>query len=149
MKALFVDTSGWMACADGADPEHARSCAARDKALEAGQTLITTDFVVDETLTLIRVRLGLDAADTWWQQIDRSSRLRWERVDTERFEKARHFFFQYRDKDFSFTDCTSFAVMREARLTHALTTDRHFRQMGFQVVPGVRSRAGRPRLRST
>jgi predicted nucleic acid-binding protein len=143
VRALFVDTAGWLACADSADRDHVRSCAARDAALEAGQTLITTDFVVDETLTLIRLRLGLDSAEAWWQQIDQSSRLRWERVDSDRFEKGRHLFFQYHDKDFSFTDCTSFAIMREIRLTHALTTDRHFRQMGFQVVPAVRGRAPR------
>jgi predicted nucleic acid-binding protein len=144
MKALFVDTAGWMACADGADPAHGRSCVARDRALEAGQSLITTDFIVDETLTLIRFRLGLDAAEAWWQQIDGSSRLRWERIDSDRFERARHVFFQYRDKDFSLTDCTSFVIMRELRLTHAITTDRHFRQMGFQVLPGTRSKNRRP-----
>jgi len=143
MKALFVDTAGWVACADSADPAHRRCCAARDGALEAGQTLVTTDFVVDETLTLIRFRLGLDAAAAWWQQVDRSARLRWERVDSDRFEKARHLFFQYRDKDFSFTDCTSFVIMREFRLTHAITTDRHFRQAGFQVLPGPRGRVPR------
>lgn len=135
MKAIFVDTAGWVACADGADPAHTRAGAARDRALEAGQTLVTTDFVADETLTLIRFRLGLPAADAWWQQVDASVRVRWERIDSERFEKARALFFQYRDKDFSFTDCTSFVIMRELRLTHALTTDRHFRQAGFQVVP--------------
>ena len=143
MRALFVDTAGWLACADGSDPDHLRSCVARDAALEAGQTLLTTDFIVDETLTLVRFRLGLDAAEAWWQQIDRSSRLRWERVDSSRFEKARDLFFQYSDKDFSFTDCTSFAIMREMRLTRALTTDRHFRQMGFQVAPAPRGRASR------
>ena len=105
--------------------------------------LITTDFVVDETLTLIRLRLGLSAAEQWWHQVDRSPRLRWERVDSDRFEKARLLFFQYRDKDFSFTDCTSFVVMRELRLTHALTTDAHFRQIGFQLLPGTRSRTTR------
>ncbi|MBI4473621.1 MAG: type II toxin-antitoxin system VapC family toxin, partial [Acidobacteria bacterium] len=129
--------------ADSADPAHIRCCQARDTALEAGQTLVTTDFVVDETLTLIRFRLGLHAAERWWEQIDQSPRLRWERIDSPRFEKARHLFFQYRDKGFSFTDCTSFAVMREIRLTHAITTDRHFTQMGFQVLPGPRRQ--RPR----
>jgi len=44
-------------------------------------------------------------------------------------------FFRHRDKDCSFTDCTSFVVMREPRVRDALTTDRHFRQAGFQVVP--------------
>jgi len=142
MKALFVDTAGWMACADGADPAHARCRTARDSALEAGQSLVTTDFVIDEALTLIRFRLGLDAADAWWHQIDGSARIRWERIDSDRFERARLLFFQHRDKDFSFTDCTSFAIMRELRLTHALTTDRHFRQVGFQMLPGP-SRARR------
>ena len=135
MNAVFVDTAGWMALADAADPLHAESRAARDAVLEAGRMLVTTDFVADETLTLMRIRLGLDAAEAWWAQVDRSPRLRWERIDDDRFEKARALFFRYRDKDFSFTDCTSFAVVRELRLTHALTTDRHFRQMGLQVLP--------------
>lgn len=116
---------------------------ARDAALEAGQALVTTDFVVDETLTLIRFRLGLDAAKTWWEQVDPSPRLRWERIDSERFEKALQLFFQYRDKDYSFTDCASFVIMREIRLTHVLTTGRHFRQMGFQALPGPRASAPR------
>ena len=137
MKPLFVDTAGWVACADGADPAHARAGAARDGALEAGRMLVTTDFVVDETLTLIRFRLGLAAADAWWQQLDASARVRWERVETQRFEKARALFFQYRDKRFSFTDCTSFVIMRELRLRQALTTDRHFGQAGFEVLPAA------------
>ncbi len=140
MNAVFVDTGGWMACADRADPAHASCRAARDGALAAGLTLITTDFVIDETLTLIRFRLGLDAADAWWQQLDGSARLRWERVETERFERARHLFFQYRDKDLSFTDCTSIAIMRELKLTTVLTTDRHFHQVGFEVLPASRHR---------
>lgn len=136
MKGLFVDTAGWAACADGADPAHRRSCAARDRALETGLVLVTSDFVVDETLTLLRLRLGLPAAEAWWRQVDGSRRVRWERIGVERFERARGLFFRFRDKAFSFTDCTSFAVMQELRLTRALTTDRHFRQMGFTVVPG-------------
>lgn len=141
MKGLFVDTAGWIACADGADPAHRRACAARDRAIEEGQPMVTTDFVVDETLTLLRLRLGVAAAEAWWHLVDRSARLRWERISVERFERARGVFFRYRDKAFSFTDCTSFAVMQELKLTSALTTDRHFRQMGFHVVPGPASKS--------
>jgi uncharacterized protein len=136
MNGLFVDTSGWMACADRGDPLHSQACAARDAALEDGLILITTDFVVDETLTLLRVRLGASATERWWKQVDGSARVRWERVSVERFDRARSLFFKYRDKDFSFTDCTSFAVMQELRLARALATDRHFTQMGFRTVPG-------------
>ena len=113
--------------------------------LEAGHTLITTDFVVDETLTLIRFRLGLGAADAWWRQIDQSARVRWERIENDRFERARHVFFQYRDKNLSFTDCTSVAVMRELKLTQVITTDRHFHQMGFQMVPSSARTVRKPR----
>ncbi len=59
MKALFVDTAGWMACADAADPAHGRATTARDRWLERKGVLVTTDYVIDETLTLIRFRLGL------------------------------------------------------------------------------------------
>jgi predicted nucleic acid-binding protein len=143
MNGVFVDTGGWMACADRSDPAHLACTVARDTALEAGRLLITTDFVVDETLTLIRFRLGLTAANAWWQQIDGSARLRWERVENDRFERARNLFFQYRDKHLSFTDCTSFAIMRELRLTTVITTDAHFSQVGFDVLPVTRPR--RPR----
>ncbi len=51
MNAVFVDTGGWMACADRGDPAHASCRVARDGRLEVGHTLITTDFVIDETLT--------------------------------------------------------------------------------------------------
>lgn len=148
MNAVFVDTGGWMACADRADPAHSAFTAARDSTLEAGRLLITTDFVVDETLTLIRFRLGLAAANAWWQQIDGSSRLRWERVENDRFERARNLFFQYRDKALSFTDCTSVAVMRELRLTTVITTDDHLRQVGFDVLPATRPRRARKPRRS-
>ena len=135
MKGLFVDTAGWMACVDAADPAHGPACAARDTALEEGALLVTTDYVMDETLTLIRMRLGLPAAKAWWEQVEGSSRLRWEWVGVERAEKARKAFFRFRDKSYSFTDCTSFVVMQELRLKQALTTDHHFRQMGFQLSP--------------
>jgi uncharacterized protein len=148
MNAVFVDTGGWMACADRADPAHPACRDARDATLESGRTLVTTDFVVDETLTLIRFRLGLAAANAWWQQIEGSARLRWERIDNDRFERARNMFVQYRDKDLSFTDCTSMAVMRELRLTTVITTDGHFRQVGFDVLPATRRRRARMPRRS-
>lgn len=136
MKPLFVDTGGWMACADAADPDHARAREARDAALAAGRRLVTTDYVADETLTLLRVRIGIDAAETWWRQAEGSARLLWERIDEGRAERARAAFFRHRDKAWSFTDVTSLVVMQELRLRQVLTTDRHFVQMGFQAIPG-------------
>jgi predicted nucleic acid-binding protein len=135
MKRLFMDTAGWVACADAADPAHVQVIAARDGWMETGGVFVTTDYVADETLTLLRLRLGLDAAEAWWRQLDGSSRVSWEYISLARADKARELFFRYRDKDFSFTDCTSFVVMRELRLREALTTDHHFTQAGFVRKP--------------
>jgi hypothetical protein len=135
VKRLFVDTAGWMMLADGADPAHAAARAVRDDWLERSGLLVTTDFVMDETLTLIRARLGLAAAESFADRVDSSRRLAWEWIDATRFDRARDWFFRWRDQAFSFTDCTSFVVMRELRVSVALTTDRHFRAAGFQVLP--------------
>ena len=68
-------------------------------------------------------------------QIDGSSRLQVESIDEARRERARLLFFRYRDKDFSFIDCSSFVLMQELKIRPALTLDHHFRQMGFEVIP--------------
>lgn len=132
---LFVDTAGWVAAADAADRLNGSVCRARDGWLEDGGLLVTSDYVIDETLTALRFRLGLGAAERWWTQIEGSTRLRLEGVDSARCERARALFFRYRDKDLSFTDCTSFVVMKDLRIGKALTLDHHFGQLGFELLP--------------
>ena len=73
--------------ADAGDPAHAASRWERDTCLRDGGVLVSTDYVIDETLTVIRVRLGLRAAARWWAQIDASSRVRWEWIDPLRAER--------------------------------------------------------------
>lgn len=135
MKALFVDTAGWAMLVDEADPDHRAAREARDAWLRRGGVLVSTDYVMDETLTLLRMRLGLDVAERWWRLVDGSPRVLWEPIDSSRAEKARSWLFGWRDKEFSFTDCTSFVVMRDLKLKVALTSDRHFAQAGFEVAP--------------
>jgi predicted nucleic acid-binding protein len=137
MKAVFADTAGWVACADRRDQSHAECCAARDSQLKEGKVLVTTDYVVDETLTLLRIRLGTASARQWWETVSSSQRVLMRSVDEELLEAARQWFFRYSDKDFSFTDCTSFVLMKRDRINSALTTDHHFVQAGFMALPGA------------
>lgn len=132
---MFVDTSGWIASVNQADLHHTATVRILAEWMGQGGLLVTTDYVVDETLTHMRKRFGLQVTQAWWENIEFSDRLRLEWVGMERAERAREMFFHHRDKDYSFTDCTSFVVMKELRLKHALTTDKHFTQAGFQVVP--------------
>lgn len=135
MNVVFADTAGWVAMVDSDDPHGAEIRGWRDRHLRAGGHLLTTDYVIDETLTLLRMCLGLDAAFRWWELVRDSPAVLFEDVHPGRADRAREWFFGWRDRRFSFTDCTSFAVMRELGLTRALTLDRHFAQAGFELVP--------------
>ena len=135
MNRIFVDTAGWMAMADARDPLHTKSVEVRDNWLEKGGVLVTSNYILDESLTLIRMRLGIEAAEKWWMMVSESPRCSVEWITPERNEKAARWFFTWRDQTFSFTDCTSFAVMRELGIEDALTGDRHFTTAGFNIHP--------------
>ena len=124
-----------MMLADEADPLHRRAVAFRDRWLLDGGAFVCSDYVMEETLTLLRMRLGLDAAREWWEMVQASARVSWYRIDASRAERALTWFFRWKDKSFSFTDCTSFVAMRERRIRVALTSDRHFVQAGFETAP--------------
>lgn len=134
-QRMFVDTAGWMALADAKDPLHASSLTARDQWLETGGLLVISNYIIDETLTLIRMRLDLDAAKRWWSQVSDSPRCRTEWVTPDRMERALHWFFSWKDQSFSFTDCTSFVLMKELRIQKVLTADHHFYTAGFEIIP--------------
>ena len=124
-----------MMLVDKSDPQYAAACAVQDEWLADGGVLLSSDYVMDETLTLLRARLSMEVAEQWWESAEASPRIRWEWIDPARAEKARHWFFRWKDKEFSFTDCSSFVVMKERRIRAALTSDRHFIQAGFQTYP--------------
>jgi len=135
MKALLVDSACWIASVNDADIHHAKMASARNDWMKQGGMLVTTDYIVDETLTHMRARFGLPVAEAWWEEIEQSERVRLEWITPDRAAKARDLFFRHHDKDYSFTDCTSFVVMKELKLRQALTTDKHFTQGGFQILP--------------
>ena len=132
---MFMDTAGWLMLADASDKLHITALETRDKWLEEGGIFISTDYVLDETITLIRMRLGIDAAEEWWKMVSSSSRIQWEWMNSDRIERAMTWFFRWRDKKLSFTDCTSFALMKELKLSKALTCDKHFKTAGFEIYP--------------
>ncbi|MGH8017416.1 MAG: type II toxin-antitoxin system VapC family toxin [Opitutaceae bacterium] len=90
--------------------------------------------VIDETLTLAKARTNAATAVALLDRIERSEAIVVESITLERFAAAKAFFRKHADHGYSFTDCTSFVVMRELGLTDALTTDRHFSEAGFNVL---------------
>lgn len=133
---VFVDTSGFYALLAAKDTHHVKAAALLKKAAASGTRFVTTDYILDETATLLKVRglghlLGLFFAD-----ILASNACRTVWTDADNFARAREYFLQHKDKDYSFTDCVSFCTMRTMGLHLALTTDVHFRQAGFKPLLG-------------
>lgn len=129
MKRVSVDTSGWYAYARKDDPAHDAARAALER--WEGR-LVTTDYVFDETGTLARARLGAAAAARIGDALLDPAVVELVRLLPEDFEDAWELFKKGKDRAWSFTDCSSFAVMRRLRLHAAVAADRHFRQAGFE-----------------
>lgn len=134
-RRVFVDTSGWYALIDRRDDEHVRTGSFVREWLRSGGRLVSSDYVLDESFTLARARSGPRAAFQLMDLLERTAAVDLEWVGSERFDRAAAMFRRYDDQAFSFTDCTSFVVMRELELTKALTSDEHFRIAGFELVP--------------
>jgi predicted nucleic acid-binding protein len=129
-KAL-VDTSGFYALLIKGDRMHARASELLERAAQSRSRFVTTDYILDETATLLRARGQNHLAEAFFQTMFASLACRVEWMDPDRFAQTRQFFLKHHDKSWSFTDCFSFLLMRALGLHDALTTDVHFRQAGF------------------
>ena len=110
MKTVFVDTSGFYALLDGADPFHQDARDAFARARKESWRLVTTNYVVHESWALIQSRLGWDAIDAWRDRVIAGCELIWIDADLHAVGEARCR--QARARSLSMTDCTSFEVMR-------------------------------------
>ena len=131
MMKLFVDTSAWLALNDRSDQFHALAVEKLARIRAGRISLVTSDYVLDESVTIIRLRASHAAAVIFGQSILGSSVIDLIPVGSDDRLAAWEIFKKYADQDFSFTDCTSFALMRKLRLKTAFTFDGHFSLIGF------------------
>lgn len=132
LSRIFIDTSAFLALEDESDQYHEMALQFREQVLRKRRyELITTSYILDETLTLIRFRISIKASIDFSKKIRKSKVVKIARVSREIEEKALDIFERYDDKDFSFTDCVSFVVMQENGIKEAFAFDEHFNQMGF------------------
>ena len=131
---ILVDTAGFLALWDASDQFHRPALQLQMELSRKGRRFVTTDYIVDETATLLLVRHSHPAAADFLQTVLASQSLQIQWIDSDHFQRAARFFTQHDDKQWSFTDCLSFILMRELRLTDCFTTDHHFQQAGFNVL---------------
>jgi predicted nucleic acid-binding protein len=132
---LFVDSSGWIALSATGDKFYEVASrnfgAIRDEPLK----LVTSDYVLDESLTNVQRHFGHRGAVEFGSWVLGNDRVEVARVDEDIWEAAWEMFQAYEDKEWSFTDCTSFVLMQRRQLYLAFSFDYHFKQAGFQLWP--------------
>ena len=132
MQRLFVDTSAWFAFINRKDPDHK----AVGKVLHKFQgRLLTSNYIIDETISLCLYRLGHKAAVAVGGVLFDSNEVDSVRITMDDERAAYQLLCQRSDQRYSFTDCTSFVLMRRLSIEAALALDDDFRHEGFQVVP--------------
>jgi len=132
LPRIFIDTGAFLALEDESDQYHEAALQFREQVLRKKRyEMITTSYILDETLTLIRFRINIKASVDFSKEIRKSKVVKIVHVSREMEGKARDIFERYDDKDFSFTDCVSFVVMWEMGIKEAFAFDEHFNQIGF------------------
>lgn len=135
---VFADTSFLIAFYDVHDQYHKQAESILKSNITDENHLLITDYIYDETLTYFINKYGnkgylitkiLDA-DT-----NKHHKLSLIFINEIIWDKAREMFFRFnKDKKFSFTDCTSFAMMKDLGLRDVLSFDYHFKEMGFKMI---------------
>jgi len=126
-----LDTGAFLALADEDDRYHTAAKSTHTELLQSKAQLLTSNFVLSETYTLIRFRVGHQAAFEFMKRLDQTG-IKALRVSEAIEQTAKAIFVRYDDKDFSFVDCTSFALIDHHRINHAFAFDAHFRQYRFK-----------------
>jgi len=133
---VFIDTGAFIALTDADDENHIAAKTFYKDSLEKGTKFITTNVVVCETMNYLRAKVSHKVSVIFWENLKKSGSFEIINVTPLAENTAFSIFRQYADKDFSFTDCSSFSVMKSLKITNAFAFDRHFGQFdNFSRLP--------------
>jgi len=132
---IYIDTGAFLARYLSKDQYHGEAHAFWDSIRRKSETCVTSNFVLDETFTLLGRRTGYGFAAQRAKNIYASESLNILRPSLEDELKALGFFEKYSDQRLSFTDCVSFVLMKSQNIKRVFTFDKHFQIAGFQMFP--------------
>lgn len=123
MQSIFVDTGGWYAAIARKDHDHQ---AAKQFLSDNRSPLITSDYVMDETVTLLQYRIGHSDAVKFLDALQASHQIELIYLTPSHIVETIKLFRNRPDKDWSFTDCSSFVLMREYKVQNAFALFDYF-----------------------
>jgi uncharacterized protein len=145
---FFYDTWAFAALANRRDPAHAVAVQIDETLEQKGFVAVTTDYVLDEAVTLLHAAAGARASVPFldaFQARTLGNELQVVSVTEARRARSAMLFQKLatEERRLSFTDATSFAVMVELGIELAFTADQHFHRAGSGIRPLVSERRGR------
>ncbi|MBF0104724.1 MAG: PIN domain-containing protein [Deltaproteobacteria bacterium] len=130
---IFADTGAFVARFLGQDAHHQEVLKAWQRLERSGKQVFTSNFVIDEVLTLTGRRAGYQFAAERGRNLYLSQILTILRPEDDDEQAALSLFLKYADQRVSFTDCVSFALMKKNKIRCAFSFDRHFQMAGFKI----------------
>ena len=134
---IFVDSSAWIALSNPRDRHYDEAITIFNRLLRRRMRIVTTDYVIDESVTRLRYDLSHTAAVKFLDVIERTEQvdtLAVMGVDRHLFQEALRLFRQYDSARLSFTDCTSFAVCQKHKIAEVFAFDSDFGMMGITML---------------
>ena len=133
---IFVDSGAWIALLNRRDQHHDDAVVILNNLGRQNVQLLTTDYVIDETVTWLRYRVSHPVAVQFFDLIGSSRAtgvLTLVAIDRFLFQEAERLFRQYNTARLSFTDCTSFAICQQHNISEAFAFDQHFPMVGITL----------------
>jgi len=131
-RAVFVDTGAWVALRYKRDQHHARARTLLQRLRAQHLGLITTEWVLAETVTLLKARGAVEHAIVLGRALQAGQLGVLLESTAERRASAWSLFERYRKLRVGWVDCASFAVMEELGLQHFFGFDEDFIRAGFK-----------------
>jgi predicted nucleic acid-binding protein len=129
----FVDTSAFLAVLNISDKNHDKAKVVWTRLIEQRAVLVTSNYVVLETLAVLQNRQGLRALQMFHGDVYPVLTVEW--VSRETHERGMAGVLASSRRDLSVVDCVSFDVMRQLGVRSAFAFDKHFDEQGFDMVP--------------
>jgi predicted nucleic acid-binding protein len=130
---IFVDTSGILAVMNADDRFHAAGIAIWRHWADDRPRLVTSNYVVLESVALLQRRMGMEAVRSFHQDILPLVQMKW--VTAEIHHASIVALFAANRRHLSLVDCSSFEVMRSLNVRQVFAFDPHFAEQGFTCLP--------------
>ena len=129
---IFADTSAFYALLDRSDKHHKEASALWPDLLDINITLLTTNYVVSETIALLQNRIGFKAANLWCKDILEILDVLW--IDAETHERGFALWLNLGRRGLSLVDCVSFVTIHQHQIEKAFCFKPHFTDHGFELL---------------